>query len=172
LVSRRVRRPPPHPPLSLHDALPICAYVWRLANAAQERAEELGMQLHHYYGASLQPEIGTDLHRFLDRHPQATGLLLNNEAAAAALPTVLREREVSAPAELSVLGRFSDEFARTCSPPFSAVDSAAMTLGRQAVEALVNRMQGSTKAEPHVVSLLPPTLDDRGSVTAPRAPSR
>src|SRR5699024_11245450 len=84
LVSRRVRRPPPHPPLSLHDALPICAYVWRLADAAQERAEELGMQLHHYYGASLQPEIGADLHRFLDRHPRATGLLLNNEAAAAA----------------------------------------------------------------------------------------
>ncbi len=144
------------------------AYVWRLADAAQERAEELGMQLHHYYGASLQPEIGADLHRFLDRHPRATGLLLNNEAAAAALPTVLREREVSAPADLSVIGRFSDEFARTFSLPFSAVDSAAMTLGRRAVESLVTRIQDGPDADPHVVSLFPPVLDHRGSVTAPR----
>lgn len=145
------------------------AYVWRFANAARERAAELGMQLHHHYGASLQPEIGTDLHRFLDLHPGATGLLLNNEAAAAALPSVLREREMTSPDDLSVIGRFSDEFARTFSLRYSAVDSAAMTLGRKAVESLVARIQGGPDARPHAVSLLPPVIDDRGSVAAPRS---
>lgn len=146
------------------------AYVWRLADAARERAEELGMRFHHHYGASMQPQIGADLHRLLDLHPESTGLLLNNEAAAAALPSVLREREMTSPEDLSVIGRFSDEFARTFSLPFSAVDSVAMTLGRQAVESLVARIQRGVDPEPHTVSLLPPTFDDRGSVAAPAEP--
>lgn len=103
----------------------------------------------------------------LDEHPDATALLVNNEAAAAALPTVLRDRNLVVPDDLSVIGRFSNEFARTFSLPYSAVDSAAMDLGRQAVEALVGRIQGTNTEPNHVVSLLPPVIDDRGSVAAP-----
>ncbi|HLR93144.1 MAG TPA: LacI family DNA-binding transcriptional regulator [Jiangellaceae bacterium] len=143
------------------------AYVWRFADGAAERAREVGMDLHRYHASSLQPGIGTDLHRMLDEHPDATALLVNNEAAAAALPTVLRDRNLVVPDDLSVIGRFSNEFARTFSLPYSAVDSAAMDLGRQAVEALVGRIQGTNTEPNHVVSLLPPVIDDRGSVAAP-----
>ncbi|MCS5729230.1 LacI family transcriptional regulator [Herbiconiux moechotypicola] len=143
------------------------AYVWRLANAAADRAAELGVLLHPYFGSSTQPQIGRDLSAFLDAHPSATGLLLNNEAAAAALPSVLHERGLSSPHDLSVIGRYSDDFARTFSLPYSAIDSAAAELGRRAVEHLVSRIEGSTDAGTTVVDLIAPRIDDRGSIAAP-----
>ncbi|WP_159500543.1 LacI family DNA-binding transcriptional regulator [Microbacterium sp. 18062] len=145
------------------------AYVWRLANAAQERARELGVTLHNYSGSSSQPAIGADLNAFLDAHPSATGLLLNNEAAAAALPSVLQSRGLRSPDDISVIGRYSDDFARTFSLPFSSVDSAADVLGRRAVQQLVARIEGGDADAPFTVELIPPVIDDRGSIAPPPA---
>lgn len=143
------------------------AYVWRLANAARARADELGVTLHNVFGASSQPDIGRDLHGYLDAFPGVTGLLLNNEAAAAALPSVLRSRGLRVPEDISVIGRYSDEFARTFTLPFSAIDSAADLLGRRAVEHLISRITAPTDADTHVVELIAPVIDDRGSLAAP-----
>ncbi len=148
------------------------AYVWRLANGARDRADELGVTLHRYHAHSSQPGIGRDLADYLDRHPRATGLLLNNEAAAAALPSVLAARGMSAPEDISVIGRYSDAFARTFSLPFSAIDSAADELGARAVQQLVSRIEGDPDAaKPHTVELIQPRIDDRGSIAAP-SPAR
>jgi DNA-binding LacI/PurR family transcriptional regulator len=145
------------------------AYVWRLADAAQTRAAELGVTLHAHFGASGQPGIGRDLHTILDSHPTATGLLLNNEAAAAALPSVLNDRGLRTPRDLSVIGRHSDDFARTFSLPYSAIDSAAEELGRLAVAQLVARIEGRIpEGVPNVVHLIPPVINDRGSTSVPR----
>ncbi|WP_084126783.1 LacI family DNA-binding transcriptional regulator [Demequina sp. NBRC 110054] len=144
------------------------AYVWRLADAAKEKADALGVVLHHYFAPSSQPGIGPELHRFLDSHPDATALLLNNEGAAAALPGVLHERGLTAPGDISVVGRYSDVFARTFSLPFSAIDSAADRLGRHAVQRLVARIEGSLEpAAPHTVELIAPEIHHRGSMAAP-----
>ncbi|GAB3632332.1 LacI family DNA-binding transcriptional regulator [Microbacterium shaanxiense] len=143
------------------------AYVWRLADAARERAAEIEVRLHTYFGSSGQPEIGRELVGFLDAHPSATGLLLNNEAAAAALPLVMQSRGLRSPDDLSVIGRYSDDFARTFSLPFSAVDSAARELGRRAVEHLVHRIEDDPDAE-RIVELIPPVIQERGSTGAPR----
>ncbi|GAA4887562.1 LacI family DNA-binding transcriptional regulator [Streptomonospora salina] len=144
------------------------AYVWRLQNAALETAAARGITLHAVYGSSAQPEIGRELHALLDAYPDATGLLLNNEAAAAALPTVLHERNLSAPEDLSVIGRYSDEFARTFSLPFSSIESAPDRLGRMAVRQLVRRVEKEVPADaPYVVRFVSPDLVDRGSTAAP-----
>ncbi|MDN3244894.1 MULTISPECIES: LacI family DNA-binding transcriptional regulator [unclassified Streptomyces] len=145
------------------------SYVWRLQNAAAEAARARGITLHAVFGASHQPDVGRDLHRLLDAHPGVTGLLINNEAAAAALPTVLHERGLEAPADLSVIGRYSDEFAHTFSLPYSSIESAPDRLGRMAVRELVRRIEGQVGPdEPHVVQLISPELVDRGSTGAPR----
>jgi len=144
------------------------AYVWRLQNAALEAARARGIVVHAAYGSSGQPDVGRDLHGLLEAYPQATGLVINNEAAAAALPTVLHDRGLSAPRDLSVVGRYSDEFARTFSLPFSSVESAPDRLGRMAVRQLVRRIEGEVGAgEPHVVRFVSPELVDRGSTGAP-----
>jgi DNA-binding LacI/PurR family transcriptional regulator len=144
------------------------AYVWRLQNAAQEAARVRGVILHAVFGSSSQPDIGHELNALLDAHPSATGLLLNNEAAAAALPTVLHQRGLAAPQDLSVIGRYSDEFARTFSLPYSSVESAPDRLGRMAVRQLVRRIVGEAgPTEPHVVRFVSPELVDRGSTATP-----
>ncbi|WP_147916131.1 LacI family DNA-binding transcriptional regulator [Ruania zhangjianzhongii] len=144
------------------------AYVWRLQNAAIAAARRSGVHLHAAFAPSRQPEVGRDLNALLDAHPGATGLLINNEAAAAALPSVLHERSVSAPADLSVIGRYSDEFARTFSLPYSSIESAPDRLGRMAVRELVRRIEGEVgHDDSHVVRFVTPELVDRGSTASP-----
>jgi DNA-binding LacI/PurR family transcriptional regulator len=144
------------------------AYVWRLQNAALETAAANGIVLHAAFGAATQPDIGRDLHAILDAHPHATGLLLNNEAAAAALPTVLHDRDLTSPGDLSVVGRYSDEFARTFSLPYSSIESAPDRLGRMAVRQLVRRIEKDVAADaPYVVRFVAPELVDRGSTAPP-----
>ncbi|GAA1869379.1 LacI family DNA-binding transcriptional regulator [Myceligenerans crystallogenes] len=146
------------------------AYVWRLRNAAARAAQARGITLHAVSGASRQPDIGRDLHAALDAHPGATGLILNNEAAAAALPSVMHERGLAAPRDLSVVGRYSAEFASTFSLPYSSVESAPDRLGRMAVRQLVRRIEGEiTPDDPYVVRFVSPELVDRGSTGAPPA---
>ncbi|QCB93687.1 LacI family DNA-binding transcriptional regulator [Cellulomonas shaoxiangyii] len=144
------------------------AYVWRLQNAALEAAALRGVVLHTYFGASRQPEIGRQLTQLLDAHPTATGLLLNNEAAAAALPSVLSGRGLRAPEDLSVVGRYSDEFARTFSLPYSSIESAPDRLGRMAVRTLVDRIERRAGG-PHVVRFISPDFAERHSTAPPRA---
>jgi DNA-binding LacI/PurR family transcriptional regulator len=144
------------------------AYVWRLQNAALEHAQRRGMVLHAVYGDSHQPAVGQTLSALLDAYPHTTGLLLNNEAAAAALPTVLHARGVEVPRDLSIIGRYSDEFARTFSLPYSSIESAPDRLGRMAVRHLVRRITSrAAQDDPYVVRLIAPELVDRGSTAAP-----
>jgi DNA-binding LacI/PurR family transcriptional regulator len=151
------------------------AYVWRLRDAAAAQAAARGVVLHTAWGPSRQPYVGRELAALLDAHSDATGVLLNNEAAAAALPSVLAGRGLRSPQDLSVVGRYSDEFARTFSLPFSSIDSAPDRLGRMAVRQLVRRIESPAGGtEPHVVRYLSPELVDRGSTAAPppRPPGR
>lgn len=144
------------------------AYVWRLQDAARQAARARGVTLHAVFGASRQPDIGRDLHAVLDAHPAATGLILNNEAAAAALPTVMHERGLAAPRDLSVVGRYSEEFASTFSLPYSSIESAPDRLGRMAVRQLVRRIEGEIAPDaPYVVRFVSPELIDRGSTGSP-----
>jgi DNA-binding LacI/PurR family transcriptional regulator len=148
------------------------AYVWRLQDAALQQAKVRGIELHAVYGESRQPAVGRSLEALLDRYPSVTGLLLNNEAAAAALPTVLHARGLVVPADLSVIGRYSDEFARTFSLSFSSIESAPDLLGRMAVRQLVRRIESPAfREEPYVVQLIPPELVDRHSTAPPRTGS-
>ncbi len=145
------------------------AYVWRLKNAALEQARLHGMRLHTAFGEARQPEIGRTMHRLLDTYPDVTGLLINNEAASAALPSVLHARGKSVPADLSVVGRYSDEFARTFSLPYTSVESAPGLLGSLAVRQLVRRITGTSKEEtPWVRRFVHPELVDRASTGPPR----
>ncbi|HEY0216382.1 MAG TPA: LacI family DNA-binding transcriptional regulator, partial [Cellulomonas sp.] len=145
------------------------AYVWRLREAALAEARSRGITLHAVYGESRQPAVGRLLVDVLDRYPDATALLAHNEAVAAALPSVLHERGVRVPEDLSVIGQYSDEFARTFSLPYTSIESAPDRLGRMAVRQLVRRIEQPGTPEPHVVRFVSPVLVDRGSTAVPRS---
>ncbi|MGV8966534.1 MAG: LacI family DNA-binding transcriptional regulator [Cellulomonas sp.] len=142
------------------------AYVWRLRDAALAQADVRGVGLHAVYGEAQQPAVGRSLHEVLDAFPTATGLLIHNEAAAVALPAVLQARGLTVPTDLSVIGRYSNEFARTFALPYSSIDSAPDRLGQMAVRQVVRRIENPNLHEPHVVRFIPPELVERGS-TAP-----
>jgi len=143
-------------------------YVWRLRDAALEQAHKRGVTLHTTSVESRQPAVGRSLVAALDQYPDVTGLLVHNEAAAAALPSVMHARGLEVPRDLSVIGRYSDEFARTFSLPFSSIESAPDRLGQMAVRQLVRRIESrEVRDEPYVVRFISPALVDRGSTAAP-----
>jgi DNA-binding LacI/PurR family transcriptional regulator len=81
---------------------------------------------------------------------------------------VLNARGLLVPRDLSVIGRYSDEFARMFSLPFSSIESAPDRLGEQAVRRLVHRIGSPARlAEPYVVELIRPELVDRASTGRP-----
>ncbi|MBT0994092.1 LacI family transcriptional regulator [Cellulomonas sp. DKR-3] len=139
------------------------SYVWRFREGAVERAARYGIQIHPYYGESRQPAITTSVNALLDAHPKATALIVHNDATIAALPSILRDRGVRVPDDLSVVSLYSRDFGEEFSLPFTAVESAAGELGRRAVAQLVRRITKSPDAGPSLVRFVPPVLTDRGS---------
>jgi DNA-binding LacI/PurR family transcriptional regulator len=138
------------------------AYSWRFRDAALERAARHGMSLHVHYGESQQPAIERSLNAILDSRPQATALIVHNDASIAALPAVLRERGTVVPRDLSVVSLYSRDFGRTFLLPYTAVETSPDRLGRKAVQHLVRRIADPNYGPP-VVRFIEPELTDRGS---------
>jgi DNA-binding LacI/PurR family transcriptional regulator len=143
------------------------AYAWRFRDAAVERARAHGATVHAEYGESRQPAISDCLNGLLDRYPDATAMVVHNDASVAALRSVILERGLHVPADLSVVSLYSSDFGRDFSIPFTAIESAPDRLGRMAVRRLVRRMEPGRGDEPYVTRFISPELVDRGSTAAP-----
>lgn len=139
------------------------AYSWRFREAAAQRAAALGIVLTVHCGESQQPAINQSWHDILDGAPDATGLIVHNDASVAALPHVLHQRGVRVPDDLSVVSLYSQDFARWFSLPYTSVDSSPSMLGQLAVEQLARRIQAPDHAGPHGTRLLSAELVDRAS---------
>ncbi|WP_311243673.1 LacI family DNA-binding transcriptional regulator [Microbacterium sp. WCS2018Hpa-23] len=138
------------------------AYAWRFRDAALERAGRYGLRLFPHYGESQQPAIERSLNAILDTRPEATALIVHNDASIAALPAVLRDRGVSVPHDLSVVSLYSRDFGRTFLLPYTAVETSPDQLGREAVQHLVRRINEPDYA-PQVVKFIEPEITNRGS---------
>ena len=138
------------------------AYGWRFRDAAVERAARYGIQIYPYYGESQQPGISRSLNAILDARPQATALIVHNDASIAVLPAVLHERGVEVPRDLSVVSLYSKDFGRSFLLPYTAVETSPDELGRQAVQHLVQRMKTDDDS-PAVAKFIEPVLTIRGS---------
>jgi DNA-binding LacI/PurR family transcriptional regulator len=139
------------------------SYAWRFRDAAIERAARHGMRLLWHYGQSRHPAIVDTLERALAASPNATALMVHNDATIAALPSYLHGHELRAPEDLSVVGVFSREFGQSFSLPFTAVETSPDRLGQEAVRQLIRRIAGVPDPGAPVVRFIEPTLVDRGS---------
>jgi DNA-binding LacI/PurR family transcriptional regulator len=145
------------------------AYAWRFRDAAVERARTYGARIHAECGESRSPAISASLNRVLDRYPEATGMVVHNDASVVALRSVLFDRGVRVPSDLSVVSLYSSDFGRDFSVPFTAIESAPDRLGRMAVQQLVRRIESPKLDEPYVTRFISPELLDRGSTAVPRS---
>lgn len=147
------------------------AYAWRFRDAAVERAERLGLTITAHYGESQQPAITASLNAVLDARPSATALIVHNDASIAALPTVLRERGIEVPRDLSVVSLYSENFGRTFSLRYTAVETSPDGLGRRAVQQLLRRIGEPDRAGAFATRFIAPRLIDRGSAARPALPN-
>jgi DNA-binding LacI/PurR family transcriptional regulator len=138
------------------------AYAWRFRDAALERAARYGIQLFPYYGESQQPGIERSLNAILDARPEASGMIVHNDASIAALPEVLRARGVRVPADLSVVSLYSRDFGRAFLLPYTAVETSPDLLGREAIQHLIRRINDPAYG-PQVVKFIEPEITNRGS---------
>lgn len=139
------------------------AYAWRFRDAALERGARYGLHITAHYGESQQPAITRSLNAVLDSRPTVTALVVHNDASIAALPTVLRERRVEVPRDLSVVSLYSNNFGRTFSLPYTAVETSPDELGRRAVGQLLQRIADPERAGAPLTRFVAPRITDRGS---------
>lgn len=136
------------------------ATVWRFRDAVIATAAECGASLTIVLGDPDSATRSEVVGRALDDHPEATALLVHNEGALIDLALLLNEGGVSAPADLSVVSVFPDQFNSMFALPYTAIETSPHAAAR-AVQLLAARIQAPDLAP--VRELLTPTMVDRGS---------
>lgn len=108
-------------------------------------------------------------HALLDRHPKTTGVLCYNDLSAIGALRALRARGLHVPRDVSVVGYDDIAAAGWVEPPLTTVTQHTVTMGRWAVERLVDRIShlrdDRAEASAEVVRL-PVTLRVRASSAA------
>ncbi len=87
--------------------------------------------------------------RLADEAPNATAVVVGNEAVAAGLVAGLQKRGITIPDDMSVVALLTSlEYMSACNPPLTVVSTPASELGRLGVEALLRRLHGEPPMEP------------------------
>ena len=108
----------------------------------------------------------TAAERLLDLSPRPTAIFASNDEMAAGVVFAARERNISVPDELSVIGFDDTPIAAHIWPPLTTVRWPIVSMARSAARKLVGDMVGGQAAE-DLPSELPSTLVKRASVAPP-----
>jgi LacI family transcriptional regulator len=110
----------------------------------------------------------TAAERLLDLSPRPTAIFASNDEMAAGVVFAARERGISVPEELSVIGFDDTPIAAHIWPPLTTVRWPIVSMARSAARKLVGDMVGGLAAGEQP-SELPSTLVKRASVAPPPA---
>ncbi|HEY8589469.1 MAG TPA: LacI family DNA-binding transcriptional regulator [Naasia sp.] len=117
----------------------------------------------------FSPRHGADaMRRLLDRGQPIDGVFCSNDQMAAGAMSVLRERGLRVPEDVSLVGFDGDYFSETSNPPLTTISQPATGLGRKMAEVMVDLIEGR---EVDRVTVMPTHLLVRGS-TRPLAGSQ
>ena len=108
----------------------------------------------------------TAANRLLDLSPRPTAIFASNDEMAAGVVFAARERGISVPDELSVIGFDDTPIAAHIWPPLTTVRWPIVSMARSAARKLVGEV-ASGGAEGEEPSMLPSMLVKRGSVAPP-----
>ncbi len=109
----------------------------------------------------------TAANRLLDLSPRPTAIFASNDEMAAGIVFAARERGITIPDELSVIGFDDTPIAAHIWPPLTTVRWPIVSMARAAARKLVGDMVGG-QAAAEQPSELPSTLVKRASVASPR----
>jgi DNA-binding LacI/PurR family transcriptional regulator len=87
--------------------------------------------------------------RLLSKAPEATAVIVGDEAVSAGLVAGLQLGGITIPDDMSVMGLLTSlEYRSACNPPLTVVSTPASELGRLGVQALLRRLEGDPPTEP------------------------
>ncbi|OZF58374.1 LacI family DNA-binding transcriptional regulator [Rhodococcus sp. 14-2470-1a] len=101
----------------------------------------------------------------LDGTDAPSAIFAVNDIVAIGAMTACKERQISVPEDISIVGYDNTSLAGLRHVWLTSVDNATYELGRLAATALVGRI--SDAAAPGTLTLIPPSLQVRGSTAAP-----
>jgi len=110
----------------------------------------------------------TAANRLFDLSPRPTAIFASNDEMAAGVVFAARERGITVPDDLSVIGFDDTPIAAHIWPPLTTVRWPIVSMGRAAARKLVADVAGGEAAEPQP-SELPSMLVKRASVAPPAA---
>ena len=97
----------------------------------------------HHFVCEPTREAGLRLaERLVAEFPGVTGVVSVNREAVASLYDRAFDRGLAIPADLSVVGVFSDRLARLFSPPLTTVDFPVAAMARLGTELLIRQLEG------------------------------
>ena len=108
----------------------------------------------------------TAANRLFDLSPRPTAIFASNDEMAAGVVFAARERGITVPDDLSVIGFDDTPIAAHIWPPLTTVRWPIVSMARAAARKLVGDIVGGEAAEPQP-SELPSTLVKRASVGPP-----
>lgn len=88
--------------------------------------------------------VDKQVERLLDRYPDADAIVFANDEMALAGYRVCAARNLQVGRDIAIAGYDDSEIARTISPPLSTVSQDGFLLGHQAVQDLVDLLNGQT----------------------------
>ncbi|TDB72299.1 LacI family DNA-binding transcriptional regulator [Micromonospora sp. KC723] len=138
-------------------------FAHRTRAGVREAADRHGVQVVTLPCGEGAVEVRRTLTELLDRHPDVSGLVVQNEAAVGPVLATLPALGRRVPDDVSVVAICPEEFAGHSSPALTCVPVPAEEVGRQAVSLLMGKLRGETGPE---VTLLAPRLTVRDSTAA------
>ncbi|PLS25179.1 LacI family DNA-binding transcriptional regulator [Bifidobacterium imperatoris] len=142
-------------------------FALRFRDTAMIRARERGMDLHMVY--SDNEVLGSDLavKQALLAFPDATAMIIHNDAALVSAQQVFKDLEVEVPDDISVVTLAPDQMATGMRMPFTSMSISLNEVAKSAVEVLDRRIRGHAEGEQCV--LVDAQRIDAGSVDTPES---
>jgi LacI family transcriptional regulator len=129
----------------------------------EQALRDNGIEERYFADAHLdRVEVTTAIGALLQRFPQVTALFCANDMVALEALATARSRGVSLPEELSVVGFDDIELAAHVTPALTTMRVDKATMGRMAVQLLLNRLEEPGGSQ--VTAVLRPALVERQSV--------
>jgi DNA-binding LacI/PurR family transcriptional regulator len=146
-------------------------FASRTLDGFREGVRRRGLQAIHCPCAHAYEPASRTITRLLREHPDVTGIVVQNEAAAAPLLDVLRASGVRVPGDVSIVAICADTAAEQASLRLSSVSIPAQRMGRQAVDLVMAKVRGDPVPEATLLEARLTVRDSSGPAPSRAAPT-